>query len=213
MRWLHACGFLLTLGVSSACLGEQWEIGGAAGYGRYRDATVTNPAGAAQAGFQAGAAGGVVIGEDLYHHLGGEFRYTYRSGALELKSGGSQATMDGQSHAFHYDLLWHATRKGSRVRPFAAGGGGIKWFRATGSEHAFQPLSNFAMLTKTSQNRGLITFGGGVKVALAKHTIFRADFRDYLTPFPDKLFLPARGAKVRGWLHDFVPMAGISFVF
>ena len=47
----------------------------------------------------------------------------------------------------------------------------------------------------------------------SERVLFRADFRDYVTPFPDRLFATPRTAKEHGWLHDFVTMAGISFVF
>jgi hypothetical protein len=55
--------------------------------------------------------------------------------------------------------------------------------------------------------------GGGVKVTLTEHALIRVDFRDYISPFPEKLFVTAPGAKIRGWLNDFVPLAGLSFVF
>jgi len=37
--------------------------------------------------------------------------------------------------------------------------------------------------------------------------------RDYITPFPNKVIAPAPGAKVGGWLQDFVPMFGVSWTF
>ena len=212
MRSIALC-LAVALAAATACMAQPWEIGGAAGVGWYRDVTVANSAGTAKAGFASQASAGLVIGEDLFQHLGGEFRYTFRDGDLVLKSDSRQAGMEGQAHAFHYDLLLHATRKGSRVRPFVAGGGGIKWYIGNGRERASQPLTNFAALTRASQTEGLISFGGGVKAALASHIIFRVDFRDYVTPFPDKLFAAPKGSKESGWLHDFVPMAGFSFVF
>ena len=199
--------------MSAACLAQDWEVGLFAGYGTTRDTNITNAAGTAKAGFESQAAAGLVVGEDLYRLLGGEFRYTFRAGDLKLESRGTRATREGMSHSFHYDLLLHALGKEARVRPYAAGGGGIKWYIGEGAEHATQPLSSFAALTKTTQKVGLVTFGGGVKAKIAENVLFRADFRDYVTPFPDKLFATPRGAKAHGWLHDFVTTAGISFVF
>jgi hypothetical protein len=37
--------------------------------------------------------------------------------------------------------------------------------------------------------------------------------RDYFSRFPTKVIAPAPGAHLAGWLNDFVPMAGITFVF
>ena len=76
-----------------------------------------------------------------------------------------------------------------------------------------QPLSNFAFLTHTDQVKPLVSLGGGLKFALSDHWQARVDFRDYATPFPEKLFAPAAGAKIHGWLHDFVPLLGVDWVF
>jgi hypothetical protein len=121
--------------------------------------------------------------------------------------------MDAASHAVHYDFLVFATPRRSKIRPYAAGGAGIKRYTATGREYVVQPLSNFAFLTHADEVKALISFGGGVKVALNEHWQVRADFRDYSTPFPEHLFAPAPGARIRGWLHDFVPMAGVDWTF
>lgn len=192
---------------------QQWEIGGAGGYGVYRKASVTASAGSADVGFANQAAGGLVIGENLYRRIGGEFRYTYRGGDLKATSGGQEATLGGRAHAIHYDFLFHASPRGSRIRPFVAAGAGIKVYQGTGRESAVQPLSRLVLLTKTDQVEPLISFGGGVKFLLSKHAQFRVDFRDYASPTPDRLFVPGPGGKLHGWLHDFVPMAGLSFVF
>jgi hypothetical protein len=49
---------------------------------------------------------------------------------------------------------------------------------------------------------------------LSRRTILvRVDFRNYISPFPEELFVTAQGAKIHGWLHDFVPLGGISRVF
>ena len=203
----------LTLVYSSAGMAQPWELGGVVGFGAYRNASATNATGSAQAGPATEIAAGIVIGEDRYRHLGGEFRYTFRDGDLRLKSGGQEAAMEGRAHAIHYDLLIHAAPKGSKLRPFAAVGGGVKVYQGTGKEAAFQPLSSFAFLTKTDQVEPLISFGGGVKYLVGKHAQLRADFRDYVTPTPNRLFAPAPGAKIHGWLHDFVPLVGVSYVF
>jgi hypothetical protein len=192
---------------------QTWEIGGTGGFGFYHRATVTAPAGTAQAGPAAGFAAGLVIGDDLYKMVSGEFRYTYRDGDLELRSQGNKASMEGHAHAIHYDILLHATPRGSKIRPFVAVGGGIKVYEGTGKESAYQPLSNYAFLTRTDQVKPMISFGGGVKIVLAKHAQLRFDFRDYVTPTPEKLFAPAPGAKLQGWLNDFVPLIGIGFIF
>jgi hypothetical protein len=46
-----------------------------------------------------------------------------------------------------------------------------------------------------------------------RHTQFRVDFRAYFTPFPDELFTPVPRTKITGWIINFVPSAGFSYVF
>jgi len=188
-------------------------VGGAVGFGIMRDATINNPSGSATAGFDNRFVAGAVIGEDLYPHFSGEFRYMFRDDDLVLKSGGQKVNMDGDSHLLHYDLLFHPTARESRIRPFIAAGGGIRLFRATGHEYANQPFSDFALLTTTNEVKPLISMGGGVKAKLTEHTVLRVDFREYISPFPENLFVTAPGAKIHGWLYDSVPFAGLSFVF
>ena len=55
--------------------------------------------------------------------------------------------------------------------------------------------------------------GGGVKVSVTTHATVRVDFRDYISPFPEHLFVTAPGAKIHGWLNDFVPLVGVSYMF
>ena len=212
MRAASIC--CIAAGLAAVCArAQEWEVGGAGGFGTYKNATVTNPTGSATAGFDNRFAVGGVVGQDLYEHLSGEIRYTYRDNDLLLSRGAQKVNMDGDTHSVHYDLLFHPTRKGSRVRPFAALGGGARVFRGTGKEYVDQPLGGLALLTKTSDLKALISIGGGVKVSISNHAIIRVDFRDYLSPFPMKLFVTSPGSRIHGWLQDFVPLAGVSFVF
>jgi Outer membrane protein beta-barrel domain len=198
-----------------SCLlhGQNWEFGGSAGYGLYRDVNVTSSAINGKAGFEPGVAFGALLGDNISRHWGGEVRYTFRSDDLRVSSGSTKATAGGQSHAIHYDVLLHATSKESSVRPFLAAGAGVKVYRGTGAEPAFQPLSNLVVLTHTTEAQALISVGGGVKFSVSKRALFRLDFRDYLTPLPSDLLATPRGSKVSGWMNDFVFLVGISTVF
>ena len=215
MRSIPLSFAAITLALSSACVGQErgWEVGGAIGIGVMRYATIDNAGGSTSAGFDNRFMASAVIGQDLYQHFSGEFRYVYRDDDLVLKGGGEKATMSGDSHLVHYDILFHPTTKESRVRPFLAAGAGIRFFRGTGGGEASQPLSDFAYLTNVNEVKPLISVGGGVKAKLTEHTSVRFDFREYISPFPEELFAAAPGAKIRGWLFDSVPTAGLSFVF
>lgn len=204
---------VLALVLAAGCLGQGY-IGGAAGYAVAKDLTVSNAAGTATTGFKSGAAVGAFAGHNLYNFLGGELRYLYRFSDLKLSSGGTSITFGGYSHAVHYDLLIFARGREAPVRPFAAVGGGVRYFRGTGVEHAVQPLSSFAILTKTSQVKGLATLGGGVQVKLPGRAFVRVELLDYLSPVPKLVITPVPGAKLSScWVHDFTPLAGIGFSF
>ena len=52
--------------------------------------------------------------------------------------------MAGDTNVVTYDLLVYASPRESKLRPFVAGGAGIR-------PYANQPLANFALLTQVNQ--------------------------------------------------------------
>ena len=213
MRIHNGLLFVFTLGLASIGYAQEWEIGGVGGAGIMNGPTVTSSLASASTGFNSGAAFGAFVGSNLYAHLSGEIHYTYQMDDLKLSGSGSSATFQGVSHAIHYDFLYHPAKSRSRTQPFVAAGAGIRVYRGTGKEQAYQPLSNLAFLTKAQDLRPLMTVGGGIKYRISEHLFFRAEVRDYITPFPNKVITPAPGAKVSGWIQDFVPLFGFSYVF
>jgi hypothetical protein len=208
--------FGCTLALLFAGLGaaQEWEVGGMASYGFYHNAEATNPTGSAVAGFSPGAAFGALVGYSTSSALSGEFRYAFEMSNLKLSSNGTSASFNGVAHVIGYDLILHPRyRHEMKIQPFLAVGGGMKLYRGTGSEQAYQPLENFALLTKTQQVEPMISFGGGIKVALSQHVMLRAEVRDYVTPFPANVIAPVSPTKINGWLNDFVPMIGVSYIF
>jgi hypothetical protein len=203
----------LTLTLSPECLAQAWELGAASGYGWHYDPTVNNAGQSARAGFHPGLAVGAVFGENLYTYIGGEVRYLFRWGSPQLQYQGLRATMSGYSNLLTYDLLVHMTRKDSRLRPYAAGGAGIKIYTGTTAQVITQPLTQFALLLPVTQVEPAISVGGGLKYQLARHILLRADFRTYMTPLPNELFRTRADSSIRGWVFDFVPQVGISYTF
>ena len=207
-------GYLVLVTLSAGgCFAQPWSVGVAGGFGTYHDATIDNAGGAASAGFGPRFAAGAVLGENVSEHFGGELRYTFRDGDSELRSNGREANLDAAAHALHFDFLAYATGRHARLRPFLAGGAGIKRYTATGTVDPVQPLRSFAVLAHADEVKALVSFGGGVKAMLGDHWLVRVDFRDYATPFPENVIIPAPGAKVHGWLHDFVPLVGVDWTF
>ncbi len=192
---------------------QQAELGIGGSAGLYSRQTVTAPAGTAAAGLESGWGAGAWIGHYMYRYVSGEIRYWRQQNDLKLTAGGTRAAFRGATQAIHYDLLIHATPKGSKIWPFVAVGGGIKRYSGAGEEAVVQPLEDYALLTRTSEWKGLLTVGGGVKFVVSPRVIVRVELRDYLTPFPRQVIAPAPGANVGGWLHNIVPQFGVSFTF
>ncbi len=205
---------ILALAVCGVGLAQEWEIGGSGGVGIFKNATVSNGTTSATAGFATGPAFGAIIGQNLYKHIGGEFRYMFQMSDLKVSGNGQDLKFSGQEHAFHYDVLLYASGPDANVRPYLSVGGGAMVYRGTGKPTESQgTLGTLAALTQTNQVRPLITFGGGFKAKLKGRAYLYAEVRDYLTPFPTEVVAPVPPAKISGWLHDFVPSIGITFSF
>src|SRR5689334_1312077 len=185
MRWRWAA----VLVVATSCFGQaDFEIGGLVGYGVYRDVRVNSSAGNATAGIRNRFVAGASLCEDLYEHLSGELRYVYQDGDPFLSNGTVRSNIQGQSHTVGYDLLIQIRGRDYKLRPYVAVGAGGKFYRTTGPEPNPQPLPQIARLIHSNEWRLMTDFGFGVKYRAARHIILRADFRDYITPFPKRIF-------------------------
>src|SRR6266849_1486676 len=213
MKHFLAVAFFVLLAAAPGALAQKWEVGAGVGGSFYSSQTFTNAIAKVDGSLSNGLAVSAWLGNNSSNLLGGELRYDHENTDLKLSSSGTNVNFGAQTNAFHYDFLLHFTPRGSHVRPFVAGGGGVKVYTGTGKEQAFQPLSNIALLTKTSQLKALVSVGGGIKFNIAHAVQLRVEVHDYLTPFPKKVIAPTTGTKVGGWLQDFVAMAGLSFTF
>jgi hypothetical protein len=191
---------------------QQWEVGVSGGGTFYLNKSVSGKA-SGTAGFAPGWAAGGWLGHNSSGRYGGELHYQFQKTNLQTKAGGQSATFGGQSHVVHYDIVIHSNSREDAVRPFVAIGGGMKGYMGTGRESAFQPLSNVAILSKTQQWQPMLSFGAGVKWQISGRTMLRAEVRDFVTPFPKDVVLPAPGNKISGWIHDLVPTIGLSYLF
>lgn len=203
---------LLLLGTafSLTLFAQEWEIGGGVGGSFFTSNSVKNALTTGDVSLANALAASFWLGNNSGHLLGGEFRYDYENTKLKLTSGGTSATFGADTHAFHYDFLLHLTPGESRIRPYISAGGGVKLYRGTGTENAFQPLSSLALLTKTTELKPLISAGAGLKIQLARSLQLRIEARDSLTPFPKTVIAPAQGSTIGGWLQDFVVIVGLS---
>src|SRR5260370_35823480 len=88
--------------IAPAAVAQKWEFGGGVGGGFYTSQDVTSPGGSAAAKIQRNIAGSAWLGNNGHGRIGGELRYDYQRGDLQLSSGGTQATFGAQTHAIHY---------------------------------------------------------------------------------------------------------------
>jgi hypothetical protein len=203
---------LSILAVTASWGQQQWEFGAVGGGGLMNNVAAASPAGSATAGFAPGIATGVFAGQTLSHHFAGEIRYEFMQSNLQLQAGGQTAKFAGAAHALHYDFIFHTNRRESRTQLFGVVGGGVKGFFGTGTEEAFQPLSQFGYFTKTQSIKPMASVGGGVMYHLGKNMYLRSEVRDFVTAFPTSVLTPAPGVKYGSMLHEIVPMVGIMYV-
>ena len=199
--------------MAGAAFGQSRELGVIGGYGFSPTLSLTGSAGNAQAGFENGGVLGVYVGENAFKYLGGEIRYLYRFSNMKISAGGTDAQFDAHTQIAHMDLLVHFQPKDANVRAFVAFGGGVKLIQGTGMESSFQPLHEFAALTKTLQVMPVGDSGVGVKINLQRHLRVRVEVRDYISAQPSKVIAAAPGVKMAGMLHDIVALAAFSYTW
>jgi hypothetical protein len=203
-----ACGL-----AAVAANAQQWEIGAIGGYGFSSDLTIKNGSASANTGLKNGLTVGMFGGADTYNYWSGELRYLYRFSDLKLSSGGTAVDFAAHNHIINADFLAHFRPRTSRLRPFVAMGGGVKFLIGTGIESATQPLGNFAALTATHEILPVGDVGLGVKFNFHKNLRFRAEVRDYISPAPGKVIVTAPGASISGVMNDYVGVAAISYTW
>jgi len=200
------------LAAFAPCLmAQRWEVGGGVGGGFYTSQDVSLAGSSVSANLSSNLEGSAWLGNNGINKWGGELRFDYQLGDLALNGQGQSASFAARSYGMHYDMLYHFTPNGSRIRPYVALGAGIKIYQGTGAPVAYQPLYQYALLSTGQDLVPMISGGAGVKMQLASHLQLRIEVHDYATPFPKQVITPNEGAKVGGWLMDFVPSVGLSY--
>ena len=199
--------------VLSVARAEEWEIGGAVGWAFTKDQNITRANTTAKVGSERAAAISFFVSHREHRRLGGDFYYTQRMGDLKLDSGGTAVRFDSTSHLVHYDLTYHPFRADARIDPYFGAGGGVRVFRGTGRETAFQGLNQIAVISRTQEILPLLSVAAGVRMKLSKHSAIRFEFRDNITPFPGKVIAVNPQANAPKWWHDFTPQVGFGVVF
>jgi len=188
------------------------EVGLLGLFSSYKSVDVTTSSNSGKTGADFGGGGGFLVGQ-TGDRWGGELRYLYSKNDFKVESGSQSASLAGQTHTIHYDVLFYLKDSDSAVRPYLAVGGGAKVFQPTGAEQEFQELSDLVLLTKTTQTRPVGDFGGGIKFQVGDSAAFRVEFRDYISPTPKEVLTPSIGADVGDILHQWTGLVGFSWTF
>ena len=190
----------------------KYEVGLLGLISSYQSVDVTAPSGTGKTGADFGGGGGFLVGQ-TGDHWGGELRYLFYRNNFTVDAGSAEASLAGQSHTIHYDVLYHFSDADANVRPFLAAGFGVKVFQPTGEEQENQAGSDLVLLTRTTQTRPVGDFGAGVKVKVGGRGLFRAEFRDYVSQTPTEVLAPSLGADVGDVLHQWTALFGFSWTF
>ena len=130
--------------------------------------------------------------------FGHEFGYAYNSSDLQPETGGTDADkISVPIHQGFYNFLVYATPEGTRIRPFATGGGHFSSFVPPGASISYG----------NQETKFGVNWGGGVKARVTDLLGVRVDARQYLTPKPFDL------PNSDGWMKQWEFSAGVSFNF
>lgn len=195
--------------VPGALPGADWQATVAAGFGAYHPLASQTPAGTAEAGIGPRFAVAAAVGRQFGDRFAVEGAYTFQDGDFEIASGGRKTAFDALAHSLHGDLLVYLRRRSAILRPYAVAGAGAKIYRGV-EQPASRPLGEFGSFRHGSDIRPLLTFGGGLEWKLRSHWALRLDLRDYATPFPTSVIVPAPGVNFDGRLHSLVTTLGVT---
>lgn len=134
--------------------------------------------------------------------LAHEFGYTYASSEVRIQLPDSGLSAPIGISQFNYNLLVNLTRNGARIRPYLAAGPAMQTLRlkeaTTGTSRALRfAFSEARFLVSTwefgtrppLEGGGVFQFagqwGGGVKVHLTPHILWRIDYRETFSAQPD----------------------------
>jgi hypothetical protein len=199
--------------IAGAAYAQNWYLGAGGGYGYAPKLTISGVTPDAQTGLDNGGAVGAYFGEDTHKYWSGEVHYLHRWDNLSLSSGGTSVTFAGHSDILHADFLAHFAPRGSKVRPFIAFGGGVRFLAGTGTESSVQPLGNYAALTATRETLPVLDMAVGVRAKFQNHVELRFEVRDYMSPAPSQVIAVAPGASLSGWFNDIVGSVSIGYSF
>ena len=171
---------LLLLGMASACFPQAMEITANAGASRLGNVLVGQFPGLGDVKFNDGFRFGFRLTLNTWRFFGHETGYAYSRTAFKLPDQAAGTAV----HTGLYNMLMYASPEGSKVRPFAAGGGHFNNYAWPG----------YSALQGGGQMKFGVNYGGGVKFRLGEIFMLRVDAHQYWNPKPFKKELGGSGS-------------------
>ena len=133
-------------------------------------------------------------------YLSHDLSFSYSRAGVEVNADG-QNLFDGGTTLgqFMYNMLLHATKDGSKIRPYVAGGGGIVMFYPPGA----------GLTSGVNTIRPGLNYGAGVRFQATERWHARVDFRQTIAPNP-RLF---QGQEATGTFRQNQVSFGIGVSF
>lgn len=161
MRRIAALVILLNALLAPQAWAQSWEISALTGY--VPSVKFDDPArGVDSAGIGSGFLWQFVAGRMFTSKWGAEVLWTEQFSAYQVESGGNTGDLFKMSILQLHANVVYQFSAGSRLQPFAFGGGGATFFSATDLQ---------------SEQKFSIGLGGGVKYFLLKDVAFRGQLR------------------------------------
>ena len=181
------------------------EMGISGGYSRFQDGEIASFGGFG--GFREAyeLGDGIRIGArmsfDYRAYFAHELAYSWQRAKFRITTddpatqSSSVSETGSNIHNYYYNFVAHATRRGSRVRPFVTGGGGMSSFVPPGASGLSRGQTKFGY-----------NYGAGIKFLVTNRYGIRFDVRDHITGKPFFRDSPGR-------LHNLETSATFSFLF
>lgn len=190
----------------ASALAQYAELGVTGGYGSFREGEVASfgAAGGSSEVFELGD--GIRIGArmsfDFRGYFAHELAYSWQRTTLRVTTDDqvnnifTVSERSSSIHNYYYNFTAHATRRGSRVRPFVTGGGGLSTFIPPG----------LSALSRQGDTELGYNYGAGIKFLASDRYGLRFDVRDHVTGKP---FF----RNTSGMLHNLETSMTFSFLF
>lgn len=160
------------------------------------------------------------ITENLGERFGAELEYGVASHPLvftNVRATAPRVEAEQKVHKLAYSVLFYASDRQKRVRPFGSVGAGASLYQVNSDTQTLQQGVDLKGRWKFA-----VSYGGGIKVQMGENWGLRGDFRDHITEVPDFglpgtvtsiLGIPRAAFRPEGKFHNWQVTMGVMYTF